>query len=156
MNTEMNALYENDTFEVVELPCDRKAIGSKWVYKIKYKSSGEIDRFKARLVVQGFSQNEGVDFDETFSPVVKIVTIRCVINLAVQQSWPIFQLDVNNVFLYGDLKETVYMKLPPGYFDENDNRVCRLKKSLYGLRYKQREPTLDYDNFTYFMHFNLF
>ena len=138
MNTEMNALYENDTFEIVELPSDRKAIGSKWVYKIKYKSSGEIDRFKARLVVQGFSQKEGVDFDETFSPVVKIVTIRCVVNLAVQKSWPIFQLDVNNAFLYGDLEETVYMKHPPGYFDENDNRVCRLKKSLYGLEQAPR------------------
>lgn len=123
MNNEMKALYENDTFEIVELPCDRKAIGFKWVFKIKYKSSGDIDRFKARLVVQGFNQKEGVDFDETFSPVVKIVTIRCVINLAVQQSWHIFQLDVNNAFLYGDLKETVYIKLPPGYFDENDKRV---------------------------------
>ncbi|PWA87488.1 hypothetical protein CTI12_AA130010 [Artemisia annua] len=138
MNTEMKALYENDTFEIVELPGDRKAIGSKWVYKIKYKSSGDIDRFKARLVVQGFGQKEGVDFDET-SPVVKIVTIRCVINLAVQQSWSIFQLDVNNAFLYGDLEETVYMKLPPGYFDENDNRVCRLKKSLYGLKQAPRQ-----------------
>ena len=139
MNTEMKALYENDTFEIVELPSDRKAIGSKWVYKIKYKSSGDIDRFKARLVVQGFGQKEGVDFDETFSPVVKIVTIRCVINLAVQQCWPIFQLDVNNAFLYGDLEETVYMKLPPGYFDENDKRVCRLKKSLYGLKQAPRQ-----------------
>lgn len=139
MNTEMNALYENDTFDIVELPSDRKATGSKWVYKIKYKSSGEIDRFKARFVIQGFSQKEGVDFDETFSPVVKIVTIRCVINLAFQQSWPIFQLDVNNAFLYGDIEETVYMKLPPGYFDENDNRVCRLKKSLYGLKQAPRQ-----------------
>ena len=110
MAKEINALYSNDTFEIVAFHASRKAIGSKWVFKTKYKS-GEVDRYKARLVAKGFNQKEGVDFDETFSPVVKIVTIRCVIHLAVQHSWPIFQLDVNNAFLYGNLDEEVYMSL---------------------------------------------
>ncbi|GJS99232.1 putative RNA-directed DNA polymerase [Tanacetum coccineum] len=139
MNDEMNALYSNDTWEVVELPLGRKAIGGKWVYRIKYKSSGDIDRYKARYVAKGYNQKEGIDFDETFSPVVKIVTIRCVINLAVQNNWCIFQLDVNNAFLYGDLNETVYMSLPEGFFNPADNRVCRLKKSLYGLKQAPRQ-----------------
>nr|GEU62915.1 ribonuclease H-like domain-containing protein [Tanacetum cinerariifolium] len=134
MNNKMNALYKNDTWEITDLLIGRKAIGGKWVYKIKYKSNGDIDRYKARYVAKGFNQKEGIDFDETFSPVVKIVTVRCVINLAVQNNWSICQLDVNNAFLYGDLDETVYMTLPEGYFNPGDNRVCRLKKSLYGLK----------------------
>ncbi|GKB99374.1 ribonuclease H-like domain-containing protein [Tanacetum coccineum] len=139
MNNEMDALYRNDTWEVVELPMGRKAISGKWVYKIKYKSSGDIDRYKARYVAKGYNQKEGVDFDETFSPVVKIVTVRCVINLAVQNNWSIYQLDVNNAFLYGDLDETVYMSLPGGFFNPGDKRVCRLKKSLYGLKHAPRQ-----------------
>nr|GEU88102.1 ribonuclease H-like domain-containing protein [Tanacetum cinerariifolium] len=100
MNNKMDALYRNDTWETTNLPIGRKAIGGKWFYKIKYKSSGDIDRYKARYVAKGFNQKEGIDFDETFSPVVKIVTVRCVVNLAVQNNWSICQLDVNNAFLY--------------------------------------------------------
>ncbi|GJW90367.1 ribonuclease H-like domain-containing protein [Tanacetum coccineum] len=102
----LSAINSNDTWEVVELPLGRKAIGGKWVYRIKYKSSGDIDRYKARYVAKGYNQKEGIDFDETFSLVVKIVTVRCVINLAVQNNWCIFQLDVNNALLdMGDLNE---------------------------------------------------
>ncbi|GJZ69644.1 ribonuclease H-like domain-containing protein [Tanacetum coccineum] len=139
MNKEMDALYENGTWDIVDLPPGRKAIDNKWVYRIKYLSSGAIERYKARLVAKGFNQKEGIDYDETFSPVVKIVTVRCLINLAVQCDWPLFQLDINNAFLYGDLTETVYMKLPDGYFDKNDKRVCKLKKSLYGLKQAPRQ-----------------
>ncbi|GJS49217.1 putative reverse transcriptase domain-containing protein [Tanacetum coccineum] len=138
MNQEMNALLRNGTWELVELPEGRKAIGSKWIYKIKFRSSGEIDRYKARLVAQGFGQKEGIDYEETFSPVVKMVTVRCLLNIVVSMSWPVFQLDVNNAFLYGDLEEVVYMKPPEGYFP-SDNKVCRLKKSLYGLKQAPRQ-----------------
>ncbi|GKE96769.1 ribonuclease H-like domain-containing protein, partial [Tanacetum coccineum] len=134
MNQEMNALLRNSTWEMVELPESRKAIGSKWIYKIKFRSSGEMDRYKARLVAQGFGLKEGIDYEETFSPVVKMVTVRCLLNIVVSMSWPVFQLDVNNAFLYGDLEEVVYMKPPEGFFFPSDNKVYRLKKSLWGLK----------------------
>ncbi|GKD04394.1 putative RNA-directed DNA polymerase [Tanacetum coccineum] len=139
MNNEMQALYENGTWELVDLPIGRKAIGSKWVYRIKYMSSGEIERYKARVVAKGYNQKEGIDYEETFSPVVKMSTVRCLIDLAVQRDWKLFQMDVNNAFLYGDLSEDVYMLPPPGFFDKDDKRVCKLKRSLYGLKQAPRQ-----------------
>nr|GEZ96074.1 cysteine-rich RLK (receptor-like protein kinase) 8 [Tanacetum cinerariifolium] len=124
--TTLPHVRRNDTWKITDLPIGRKAIGGKWVYKIKYKSSGDIDRYKARYVAKEFNQKEGINFDETFSLVVKIVTVRCVVNLAVQNNWSVCQLDVNNAFLYGDLDETVYMTLPEGYFNLGDNRVSLL------------------------------
>ncbi|GJS29322.1 ribonuclease H-like domain-containing protein [Tanacetum coccineum] len=105
MNQEMDAFLRNGTWEMVQLPEGRKAIGSKWIYKIKSNSSGEIDIYKARLVAQGFGQKERIEYEETFSPVVKMVTVRCLLNIVVSMSWLVFQLDVNNAFLYGDLEE---------------------------------------------------
>ncbi|GJU85148.1 ribonuclease H-like domain-containing protein [Tanacetum coccineum] len=123
MNTEIEALNRKNTWVITDLPLNRKLIGCKWIYKIKYKSNREIKRYKARLVAKGYNQRKGVDYDETFSPVVKMVTVSCLISMVVNQGCPLFQLDVNNAFLYGNLNEEVYMTLPPGYFSVNDNRI---------------------------------
>ncbi|GJW85607.1 ribonuclease H-like domain-containing protein [Tanacetum coccineum] len=138
MNQEMDALLRNGTWELVDLLEGRKAIRSKWINKIKFKSSGEIDRYKDRLIAQGFRQKEGIDYEETFSLVVKMVNVRCLLNIVVSMSWPVFKLDVKNTFLYGDLEEVVFTKPPEGYFPSN-NKVCRIKKSLYGLKQAPRQ-----------------
>ncbi|KAJ0818040.1 putative RNA-directed DNA polymerase [Helianthus annuus] len=139
MNKEMEALFRNNTWILADLPQGRKAIGCKWVYRVKYKSNGEIERFKARLVAKGFNQREGLDFGETFSPVVKMVTVRTVIALAVSYNWPLYQLDVDNAFLHGTISEDVYMKLPQGYYSKNELKVCKVVKSLYGLKQAPRK-----------------
>ncbi|GJT30079.1 putative RNA-directed DNA polymerase [Tanacetum coccineum] len=139
MNNEIEALIRNNTWTITDLPIGRKAIDNKWLYKIKYKSTGHVDKFKARVVAKGFSQKEGIDFDETFSPVVKMVTIRCLICIVVSNDWPLFQLDVNNAFLYGDLNEDIYMSLPLGFECADKNKVCKLNKALYGLKQAPRQ-----------------
>ncbi|GKA27249.1 ribonuclease H-like domain-containing protein [Tanacetum coccineum] len=136
---EMEALLRNDTWDLVDLPKDRKAISSKWLWKIKFKSSGEIERYKARLVALGCNQREGIDYEETFSLVIKMTTVRCLLNIVVLSDWPMFQLVIDNAFLYGDLNEVVYMKPPQGYYASDCNKVCRLKKSLYGLKQAPRQ-----------------
>ncbi|CAL1398262.1 unnamed protein product [Linum trigynum] len=138
MQKEILALEANGTWTLEYLPPGKRAIDSKWVYKIKYHPDGSIERFKARLVAKGFNQLEGVDFHDTFAPVAKVVTVRVLIALAAQRGWPLHQLDVNNAFLHGDLEEEVYMKVPLGFQQEGDTRVCRLRKSLYGLRQASR------------------
>lgn len=109
-------------------------VGSKWVFRIKRRSDGSIERYKARLVTKGFHQQSGLNYDETFSPVVKAITIHTVLSLAVSQKWTIRQLDVHNAFLHGFLTEDVYMVQLPGYVDPHlPNHVCKLIRSLYGL-----------------------
>ncbi|GJX52001.1 ribonuclease H-like domain-containing protein [Tanacetum coccineum] len=139
MNKEMEALLRNDTWDLVDFPKDRKAISSKWLWKIKFKSSGEIERYKARFVALGCNQREGIDYEETFSLAIKMTTVRCLLNIVVLSDWPMFQLVIDNAFLYGDLNEVVYMKPPQGYYASDCNKVCRLKKSLYGLKQAPRQ-----------------
>ncbi|CAL1399245.1 unnamed protein product [Linum trigynum] len=138
MQKEVLSLEANGTWTLEYLPPGKRAIDSKWVYKIKYHPDGTVVRYKARLVAKGFTQQEGIDFHDTFAPVAKLVTVRILIALAVQRGWEMHQLDVNNAFLHGDLQEEVYMKVPLGFQQEGDTRVCRLRKSLYGLRQASR------------------
>ncbi|GJU00867.1 ribonuclease H-like domain-containing protein [Tanacetum coccineum] len=118
----LKLLTEIIHWTIYDLPIGRKPIRSKWIWKIKYKASGEIERYKARLVAKGFSQREGFDYDETFSNVAKMVTVRCSIGIVVVNIWPLYQLNVNNAFLYGDLVEDVYMTLRDGYNNKDKSK----------------------------------
>ncbi|KAK4387417.1 Retrovirus-related Pol polyprotein from transposon RE1 [Sesamum angolense] len=143
MEKELYALENNETWELTTLPRDKKAIGSKWVFKLKMNPDGSVERYKARLVAKGYNQIEGVDYFDSFSPVAKTVTVRVLLAVATVKSWPLFQLDVNNAFLHGHLEEDVYMTPPEGYTKAQSGQVCKLKRSLYGLKQASRQWNLE-------------
>ncbi|GJZ95525.1 putative RNA-directed DNA polymerase [Tanacetum coccineum] len=139
MSEEYRALMKNGTWTLVPPVSNANVVDCKWVYKLKRDQHGAITRYKARLVAKGCNQQAGIDYHETFSPVVKPTTIRVVLSLAVSHGWSLRQLDVQNAFLHGDLKETVYLRQPPGFVDPaKPHHLCLLHKSLYGLKQAPR------------------
>lgn len=138
MQEEYKALMTNGTWTLVKLPPHRNPVGCKWVFRVKENPDGTVNKFKARLVAKGFQQQPGFDFKETFSPVVKPVTIRVILSLALTCGWDIQQIDVNNAFLNGCLQEEVYMVQPPGFESQDSSLVCKLNKAIYGLKQAPR------------------
>ncbi|RVW52456.1 Retrovirus-related Pol polyprotein from transposon RE1 [Vitis vinifera] len=146
VDEEVRALEKNGTWEITDLPRGKKPVGCKWIFTVKYKADGNVDRYKARLVAKGFTQSYGIDYQETFAPVAKLNTVRVLLSLAANLDWSLHQLDVKNAFLNGDLEEEVYMDIPVGLeTTSNFNKVCRLRKSLYGLK---QSPRAWFERFT--------
>jgi histone deacetylase 1/2 len=139
MDAEYDALMKNKTWHLVPPKKGSNIIDCKWVFKIKYNVDGTLDKYKGRLVAKGFNQRYGIDYEDTFSPVIKMSTIRTILAIDVSRGWCLRQLDVQNVFLHGVLEEEVYMKQPPGYVDKSaPHFVCKLDKALYGLKQAPR------------------
>ena len=140
MDAEIKALEANNTWTLTSLPLGKKPIGCKWVYRVKYKSNGLVERYKARLIAKGFTQNKGSDYIDTFFPMAKMVSVKCVLVVVAVKGWFLRKLDVNNAFLHGDLHEKVFMSLPLGFHNkkggggESKQVVCKLNNSLYGLK----------------------
>lgn len=129
----------NNTWSLVPCPAGVNLVSGKWIFRHKFNADGSLARYKARWVVRGFTQQFGVDYGDTFSPVIKLATIRVVLSNATCSSWPIHQLDVKNAFLHGNLTETIYAQQPSGFIDPSKaHLVCRLNKSLYGLKQDPR------------------
>ena len=136
---EITSIIKNKTWDLVDLPSGAKAIGLKWVFKIKKNSDGSINKFKARLVAKEYIQRHGVDYEEVFAPVARIETVRFILALAASNGWEVHHLDVKTAFLHGDLKEEVYVSQPEGYVIKGqETKVYKLKKALYGLKQAPR------------------
>jgi hypothetical protein len=149
MKDEMMSLQKNGTWSLTKLPEGKRALQNRWVYRLKEESDGS-RRYKARLVVKGFQQKQGIDFTEIFSPVVKMTTIRVILSITAAENLHLEQLDVKTAFLHGDLEEDIYMTQPEGFeVPGKQNLVCKLRKSLYGLK---QAPRQWYKKFNEFMN----
>lgn len=137
MEEEMKSMEKNNTWKMTKLPIGKKPVGYRWVYTIKYTSTGDIERYKARLVAKGYTQVYGEDYTETFAPVAKLHSIRILLSIAINLDWELWQMDVKNAFLQGDLEEEVYMVPPQGHC-EDASLVCKLRKAIYGLKQSPR------------------
>lgn len=138
MADEIESLKRNSTWKLVKPPPNHKAINNKWIFRVKTKTDGTIERYKARLVVKGCSQKYRTDHDEIYAPVARFESIRILLSTAVAKNYKIQQFDIKTAFLYGDLDNLIYMKQSEG-FDDGSGRVCQLLKSLYGLKQAPRQ-----------------
>lgn len=149
MLEELQSIFQNHTWSLVPPEASMNVLGCRWVFTVKLNADGTLQKLKARLVAKGFNQEEGIDFNETYSPVVRTSTIRIVLTVATAKQWNITQLDVKNAFLHGDLQEQVYMVQPPGFEDHaHPTHVCSLHKALYGLK---QAPRAWFDKFSNFL-----
>ena len=133
MKEELDALTKNHTWDLVTIPSGQFLVGCKWIYKIKTRSNGSIKCYKTRLVAKGFTQEYGIDYEETFALVARISSVRALLAVAAASKWDLFKMDVKNVFLNGDLSEQVYMQPLSGLSIES-SKVCHLRRALYGLK----------------------
>ena len=149
-NEEYDAIMRNQTWELVELPKNKVPIWSKWFYKSKFKVDGSTDKYKARLVAKGYSKKEGIDYEDNFSPIAKLNTVRVMIALATKYNWKIYWLDVKYAFLNGKFNVEVYLVHLEGFVNKgHEHLVCKLKKSLYGLKQEPRSSYVKIDSFFY-------
>jgi hypothetical protein len=131
MIEELQSIEENRTWKLTELPSGRRAIGLKWVFKVKKNQNGEVVRHKARLVVKGYAQQQGVDFDKVFAPVIRLEAVRLLLALSADEGWQVHHMDVKTAFLNGDLQEEVYVQQPPGFIQPGqEHKVLKLSKGL--------------------------
>ena len=146
MKNEMDSMESNKVWELVDLPDGIKPIGCKWVYKRKRNAEGKVETFKARLVAKGYTQKAGIDYEETFSPVAMLKSIRILLSIAAAFDYEIWQMDVKTAFLNGQLDEEIYMKQPDGFIaNGQENKVCKLLKSIYGLKQASRSWNQRFD-----------
>jgi hypothetical protein len=139
MEEELDQIEKNETWELVPRPKDKNVIGTKWVFRNKLNEDGQVTRNKARLVCKGYAQVEGIDFEETFSPVSRMEAVRLILAYACSKKIKVYQMDVKSSFLNGELEEEVYIEQPEGFIlSEKEDYVCRLKKALYGLKQAPR------------------
>jgi hypothetical protein len=139
MLEEYSYILKNNVWDIVLSPKDKSVVSSKWIYKIKHLANGSVEKFKARFVARGFTQKEGIDYEETFAPVAKYTSIRTIIALASVLCWKLHQMDVKTAFLNGKIEQEVFVEQPDGFVLHNKGtHVCKLRKALYGLKQAPR------------------
>ena len=146
INLEMESMYFNSVWTLVDQSNDIKPIGCKWIYKRKQDQASKVQNFKARLVAKGYSQKEGVDYEETFSLVAMLKSIRILLSIATFYDYEIWQMDAKTTFLNGNLEESIYMTQPEGFMEQGqEQKICKLKKSIYGLKQTSRSKNIRFD-----------
>jgi hypothetical protein len=143
MLEEYRSIIKNNVWDIVPRPKDKSVVSSKWIYKIKHAANGSVEKFKEIFVARGFTQEEGIDYEETFSPVARYTSIRIIISLASILGWKLHQMDVKTTFLNGKIEQEVFVEKPDGCVLHNKGtHVCKLRKALYGLK---QVPRVWYD-----------